>query len=103
MLLELQCNKCIDVLSLLCHVPTNLALLVARLLSCHSGGICHCGFLQAIGTRIKLAHALAQQWFGVFITPDSPADGKPGVFVSCTSYAIGFRNLSDWYMQIRIL
>lgn len=39
------------------------------------------GFLQAIGTRIKLAHALAQQWFGVFITPDSPADGKPEALV----------------------
>lgn len=32
--------------------------------------------VQAIGTRIKLAHALAQQWFGIFITPDSPADGR---------------------------
>ncbi|XP_024402345.1 transcription initiation factor TFIID subunit 2 isoform X1 [Physcomitrium patens] len=29
---------------------------------------------QAISTRIKLAYALAQQWFGIFITPDSPAD-----------------------------
>lgn len=31
---------------------------------------------QAIGTRIKLAHALAQQWFGIYISPDSPADGR---------------------------
>ncbi|BBM98136.1 transcription initiation factor TFIID subunit 2 [Marchantia polymorpha subsp. ruderalis] len=29
---------------------------------------------QAFNTQVKLAHALAQQWFGVFITPDTPAD-----------------------------
>ncbi|XP_024359807.1 transcription initiation factor TFIID subunit 2 isoform X2 [Physcomitrium patens] len=29
---------------------------------------------QAISTRIKLAHALAQQWFGIFIIPDSAGD-----------------------------
>ncbi|CAN8234934.1 unnamed protein product [Cochlearia groenlandica] len=29
---------------------------------------------QTIDTRIKLASALAKQWFGVYITPDSPND-----------------------------
>lgn len=29
---------------------------------------------QTIGTRIKLAHALARQWFGVYITPEDPND-----------------------------
>ncbi|CAM6102974.1 unnamed protein product [Calypogeia fissa] len=29
---------------------------------------------QAFVTQVKLAHALAQQWFGVYITPDTPAD-----------------------------
>jgi hypothetical protein len=37
--------------------------------------------MQPIGTRIKLAHALAQQWFGVFITPHSEADGKSEALV----------------------
>lgn len=31
--------------------------------------------LQTIDTRIKLASALAKQWFGVYITPESPNDG----------------------------
>lgn len=62
------------------HVPVNLALLVPRSLSSVERSVI-VGFSQAIGTRIKLAHALAQQWFGVFITPDSPADGKPGALV----------------------
>lgn len=44
---------------------------------------------QAIGTRIKLAHALAQQWFGIFITPDSPADGRLILFIYD-----GVRNMS---------
>jgi transcription initiation factor TFIID subunit 2 len=30
---------------------------------------------QTIDTRIKLASALAKQWFGVYITPESPNDG----------------------------
>ncbi|KAL2651150.1 hypothetical protein R1flu_019278 [Riccia fluitans] len=30
---------------------------------------------QAFSTQVKLAHSLAQQWFGVFITPETPADG----------------------------
>ncbi|KAH9296278.1 hypothetical protein KI387_039866 [Taxus chinensis] len=30
---------------------------------------------QVISTRIKLAHALAQQWFGIFITPETATDG----------------------------
>ncbi|MCO5592048.1 hypothetical protein L7F22_046042 [Adiantum nelumboides] len=30
---------------------------------------------QTMNTRIKLAHALAQQWFGVYISPESPNDG----------------------------
>lgn len=29
---------------------------------------------QTINTRIKLAHALARQWFGVYITPETPND-----------------------------
>ncbi|XP_074579970.1 transcription initiation factor TFIID subunit 2 [Curcuma longa] len=29
---------------------------------------------QTIDTRIKLAHALARQWFGVYITADEPTD-----------------------------
>ncbi|XP_048500364.1 transcription initiation factor TFIID subunit 2 isoform X1 [Beta vulgaris subsp. vulgaris] len=29
---------------------------------------------QAIDTRIKLAYALARQWFGVYITPETPND-----------------------------
>ncbi|XP_062116920.1 transcription initiation factor TFIID subunit 2 isoform X2 [Humulus lupulus] len=29
---------------------------------------------QTIDTRIKLAYALAQQWFGVYITPETPND-----------------------------
>eukprot|EP00250_Pteridium_aquilinum_P006300 c16246_g1_i1 orf=741-4946(+) len=29
---------------------------------------------QTMNTRIKLAHALAQQWFGVYISPESPND-----------------------------
>ncbi|XP_021731512.1 transcription initiation factor TFIID subunit 2-like isoform X1 [Chenopodium quinoa] len=29
---------------------------------------------QTIDTRIKLAHALARQWFGVYITPETPND-----------------------------
>jgi transcription initiation factor TFIID subunit 2 len=29
---------------------------------------------QTIDTRIKLASALAKQWFGVYITPESPND-----------------------------
>ncbi|KAH6806140.1 TBP-associated factor 2 [Perilla frutescens var. frutescens] len=29
---------------------------------------------QTIGTRIKLAYALARQWFGVYITPEDPND-----------------------------
>ncbi|KAI5059244.1 hypothetical protein GOP47_0025563 [Adiantum capillus-veneris] len=29
---------------------------------------------QTMNTRIKLAHALAQQWFGVYISPESPSD-----------------------------
>jgi transcription initiation factor TFIID subunit 2 len=31
---------------------------------------------QAIGTRIKLANRLAQQWFGNFITPEAAGDGN---------------------------
>ena len=31
--------------------------------------------VKAIGTRIKLAYALAQQWFGIFITAETSADG----------------------------
>lgn len=31
---------------------------------------------QTIETRIKLAYALANQWFGVYITAASPNDGK---------------------------
>lgn len=31
---------------------------------------------QIIETRIKLAFALARQWFGVYITPEEPNDGK---------------------------
>lgn len=31
---------------------------------------------QTIDTRIKLAFALARQWFGVYITPEAPNDGK---------------------------
>eukprot|EP01018_Ginkgo_biloba_P038987 Gb_36379 [translate_table: standard] len=30
---------------------------------------------QTIGTRIKLAHALARQWFGIYITADTANDG----------------------------
>ncbi|GLJ49640.1 hypothetical protein SUGI_1053220 [Cryptomeria japonica] len=30
---------------------------------------------QVISTRIKLAHALARQWFGIFITPETATDG----------------------------
>ncbi|XP_062158024.1 transcription initiation factor TFIID subunit 2 isoform X2 [Alnus glutinosa] len=30
---------------------------------------------QTIDTRIKLAYALARQWFGVYITPEAPNDG----------------------------
>lgn len=30
---------------------------------------------QAIDTRIKLALALAKQWFGVYITAEDPVDG----------------------------
>ncbi|KAJ7565528.1 hypothetical protein O6H91_02G064000 [Diphasiastrum complanatum] len=42
---------------------------------------------QAITTRIKLAYALAQQWFGVFITPDTTNDawlleGLPGFLLN---------------------
>lgn len=33
-------------------------------------------FLQTIDTRIKLAYALARQWFGVYISPEAPNDGK---------------------------
>ncbi|KAL8517741.1 hypothetical protein ACS0TY_015824 [Phlomoides rotata] len=29
---------------------------------------------QTIGTRIKLAYTLARQWFGVYITPETPND-----------------------------
>lgn len=29
---------------------------------------------QTIDTRIKLAYALAKQWFGVYITPEAPSD-----------------------------
>lgn len=31
---------------------------------------------QTIDTRIKLADALARQWFGAYITPEAPSDGK---------------------------
>ncbi|KAK6139962.1 hypothetical protein DH2020_026338 [Rehmannia glutinosa] len=31
---------------------------------------------QTIETRIKLADALARQWFGVYITPEAPNDGS---------------------------
>lgn len=31
---------------------------------------------QTIDTRIKLAYALARQWFGAYITPEAPSDGK---------------------------
>lgn len=31
---------------------------------------------QTIETRIKLAYALAKQWFGVYITPEAPTDGN---------------------------
>lgn len=36
--------------------------------------------LQTIDTRIKLAFALAKQWFGVYITPESPNDGMLTLF-----------------------
>ena len=35
-----------------------------------------CCLWQTIDTRIKLAYALARQWFGVYITPETPNDGK---------------------------
>lgn len=35
---------------------------------------------QTIDTRIKLAYALARQWFGIYITPEAPNDGK---WLSC--------------------
>lgn len=31
---------------------------------------------QTIDTRIKLAYALARQWFGVYITAEAPNDGN---------------------------
>lgn len=31
---------------------------------------------KTMETRIKLAYALARQWFGVYITAASPNDGK---------------------------
>lgn len=33
-------------------------------------------FFQTIDTRVKLAYALARQWFGVYITPEAPNDGN---------------------------
>jgi transcription initiation factor TFIID subunit 2 len=37
---------------------------------------------QAIDTRIKLARALARQWFGVYVTAEDPVDG---MLSKCTS------------------
>ncbi|KAG5059685.1 hypothetical protein JHK87_000714 [Glycine soja] len=31
---------------------------------------------KSIDTRVKLAYALARQWFGVYITPEAPNDGN---------------------------
>lgn len=36
---------------------------------------------QTIETRIKLAYALARQWFGVYITPETPNDGNILIFM----------------------
>lgn len=36
---------------------------------------------QTIETRIKLAYALARQWFGVYITPETPNDGNLLIFI----------------------
>ncbi|KAG5068347.1 hypothetical protein JHK85_000724 [Glycine max] len=33
-------------------------------------------FDESIDTRVKLAYALARQWFGVYITPEAPNDGN---------------------------
>jgi len=35
-----------------------------------------CLYWQTIDTRVKLAYALARQWFGVYITPETPNDGN---------------------------
>jgi transcription initiation factor TFIID subunit 2 len=37
---------------------------------------------QTIDTRIKLAHALARQWFGVYVTAEDPVDGMLSKFTS---------------------
>ena len=42
--------------------------------------------VQIIGTRIKLAYALARQWFGIYTSAEEPNDGNS--FLPANSYVI---------------
>lgn len=49
---------------------------------------------QTIDTRIKLAYALARQWFGVYITPEAPNDGRLVEYVGLLSAEFSLLELS---------
>lgn len=60
---------------------------------------------QTMNTRIKLAHALAQQWFGVYISPESPNDAwlLEGLSVFLTDMFIKrhFGNNETYYRRFK--
>lgn len=53
--------------------------------------------VQTIETRIKLAYALARQWFGVFITPEAPNDGMLLSGLSCSVCSLLHSDYFDFY------
>lgn len=53
--------------------------------------------VQTIETRIKLAYALASQWFGVYITPEAPNDGMLLNDVSCSVCSLLHSDYFDFY------
>jgi hypothetical protein len=45
-----------------------------------------CKIVQIIGTRTKLAYALAKQWFGIYTSAEESSDGNSSLAVNLCSY-----------------
>jgi hypothetical protein len=52
----------------------------------HNLHLLTCKIAQIIGTRIKLAYALAKQWFGIYTSAEEPNDGNSFLAVNSCSY-----------------
>jgi len=53
-----------------------------------------CKIVQIIGTRIKLAYALAKQWFGIYTSAEEANDGNSSLPVNlCSNYLLHNKTL----------